>query len=145
MLNPLPDYFHRLRVRYADTDAQGHVYFANYLTFADEALSGFMRHIGWGSDTTERRGVDFVFADAQARYRDRAFFEDLLHVHIGVERLGNTSLTTRFVVHRPADDTVLAEGRLVQVCLEMPAREKTALPADLRDCLKAGTTGRLEG
>ncbi|NCG19805.1 MAG: YbgC/FadM family acyl-CoA thioesterase [Rhodobacterales bacterium] len=137
MASSLPAYFHPLRVRYADTDAQGHVYFANYLTYADEGLSGFMRHIGWGSDTTEQRGVDFVFADAQARYRDRAFFEDVLHVHIGVERIGRTSLVTRFVVHRPADDTVLAEGQLVQVCLAMPAREKTPLPNDLRDSLVA--------
>ena len=27
-----PLFYHPLRVRYADTDAQGHVYFANYLT-----------------------------------------------------------------------------------------------------------------
>lgn len=131
----LPRYFLPLRVRYADTDAQGHVYFANYLTYADEGLSGFMRHLDWGSDTTEARGVDFVFADAQAQYKSRAFFEDLLHIHIGVHRIGHTSLTTRFVVHRPADDMVLVQGQLVQVCLAMPAREKTPLPDDLRQLL----------
>jgi len=132
LADALPDFFHPLRVRYADTDAQGHVYFANYLTFADEGLSAFMRHLDWGSDTTAARGVDFVFADAQVQYRSRAWFEDVLHIHIGVERLGRTSLTTRFVVHRPSDDTVLAEGRLVQVCLDMSVREKTPLPDDLR-------------
>lgn len=131
----LPDFHHPLRVRYADTDAQGHVYFANYLTYADEGLSAWMRHLGWGSDRTAREGVDFVFAEARSQYRARAFFEDLLHVHVGVERLGRTSLVSRFVVHRPSDDTVLAEGHLVQVCLAMPAREKAPLPAALRAAL----------
>jgi len=131
----LPRFHHPLRVRYADTDAQGHVYFANYLTYADEGLSAFMRHIGWGSGRTEVEGVDFVFADAQAQYKSRAFFEDLLHIHVGVARIGRTSLSSRFVVHRPADDTVLCEGRLVQVCLAMPQREKAVLPDVLRDDL----------
>jgi acyl-CoA thioester hydrolase len=131
-MSDLPAFHHTLRVRYADTDAQGHVYFANYLTYADEALSAWMRHIGWSSERTAQEGIDFVFADAQAQYRSRAFFEDLLHIHIGVERIGRTSLVTRFVVHRPKDDTVLAEGRLVQVCLAMPSREKAVLPEALK-------------
>ena len=130
-----PRFAHPLRVRYADTDAQGHVYFANYLTYADEGLSAFMRHIGWGSDQLARAGVDFVFAEAQSQYRSRAFFEDLLHIHIRAERVGNTSLVWRWVVHRPADDLQLASGRLVQVCLAMPSREKTPVPSPLRDAL----------
>ena len=138
MSNPseLPAFFHPLRVRYADTDAQGHVYFANHLTYADEGLSAWMRHIGWSSERTEREGIDFVFADARAQYRARAFFEDLLHIHVGVEHIGRTSLVTRFVIHRPADDTILSMGALVQVCLSMPAREKTPLPDALRTDLQ---------
>ncbi|HCH62546.1 MAG TPA: hypothetical protein DFR83_07080 [Deltaproteobacteria bacterium] len=132
-----PTFYHPLRVRYADTDAQGHVYFANYLTYADEGLSGWMRHIGWSSERTEQVGIDFVFADAQVQFRSRAFFEDLLHVHVGVERIGRTSLVTRFVVHRPKDDTVLATGSLVQVCLAVSSREKMPVPDALRTDLQA--------
>ena len=131
-----PLFYHPLRVRYADTDAQGHVYFANYLTYADEGLSGWMRHIGWSSERTAREGIDFVFADAQVQFRSRAYFEDLLHVHVGLERIGRTSLVTRFEVHRPSDDTVLATGTLVQVCLAMPSREKTRVPDALRTDLQ---------
>lgn len=135
----LPRYHHPLRVRYADTDAQGHVYFANYLTYADEGLSAFMRHIGWSSTRTEAEGIDFVFAEAKSQYKARAFFEDLLHIHVGVERMGRTSLVWQWVVHRPEDDQVLAQGHLVQVCLAMPAREKAVLPAALKDDLAAWT------
>ena len=138
-----PPYFHELRVRYADTDAQGHVFFANYLTYADEALSGWLRHIGYPYDELMKLGVDFVYADSHVRYRDRAFFEELLHVHVGPVKVGNTSLVSRFEVVRPAadpswtTDTVLAEGELVQVCLAMPSREKAPLPQALRDAISA--------
>lgn len=130
-------YHHPLRVRYADTDAQGHVYFANQLTYADEGLSGWMRHLGWGGSRMAEADVDFVFADSQVRYRARAFFEDELRVAIGIENVGTTSLVTVFQVQRPADDTVIAEGRLVQVCLRMSDRAKVPLPDGLRAALLA--------
>ena len=123
-----------LRVRYADTDAQGHVYFANYLTYADEGLAAWLRDLGLGSARLRELGVDFVFAEARARYRQRAFFEDLLEVRLAAEHLGNTSLVSAFEIVRPADDALLAEGELVQVCLKMPEREKTPLPDAVRAC-----------
>lgn len=132
-----PSFFHPLRVRYADTDAQGHVYFANHLTYADEGLSAYFRHIGWGYDVVQASGVDFVFADAHARYRERALFEELLHVHIGAQRIGNTSLVYRFEIVRAADGVLLSEGELVQVCLAMPAREKARVPDALRAAIAA--------
>ncbi len=135
-----PPFFHPLRVRYADTDAQGHVFFANYLTYADEGLSAWMRHLGLPYEEVEKLGVDFVFADAHARYRDRAFFEDLLHVHVGPQRLGNTSMVHRFEVVRASDDRLLCEGELVQVCLAMPARTKTRLPDAVRQIIEASGT-----
>lgn len=127
-----PAFSHPLRVRYADTDAQGHVYFANYLTYADEGLSAWMRHLGLPYEVVVELGVDFVFADAHVRYRERALFEDLLHVHVGLLRLGRTSVVTRFEVVRAADEVLLAEGELVQVCLRMPERVKCPVPADIR-------------
>lgn len=130
-----PSFFTPLRVRYADTDAQGHVFFANYLTYADEGLSAWMRHLGFPHPEVLKLGVDFVFADAHARYRERAVFEDVLHVHVGAQRVGTTSLITRFEVVRSSDDTLLADGELVQVCLKMPEREKAPVPDVIREAI----------
>jgi len=139
-----PSFYHPLRVRYADTDAQGHVFFANHLTFADEGLSAWMRHIGWSYDVVQAAGVDFVFADAHARYRDRALFEQVLHVHVGPQRVGNTSIVHRFEIVRAADGGLLVEGELVQVCLAMPSREKARVPDALRESI-AAHGGLLDG
>ena len=65
--------FHQsIPVRYADTDAQGHVFFANYLTFFDEAVTGYCDTIGFGYDAIRAAGADFVYVDvspAGAVYR----------------------------------------------------------------------------
>ena len=57
-MSPEPPARHRyalpLTVRYADTDAQGHVFFANYLTYADEGLTGYLAEIGNGGSVRLR-------------------------------------------------------------------------------------------
>ena len=35
-----------VKLRYRDLDAQGHLYFANYLVFADEVLGTYMEQLG---------------------------------------------------------------------------------------------------
>ena len=36
-----------MKVRFSDTDAQGHLYFANYLVYADEVLGFYMEELGY--------------------------------------------------------------------------------------------------
>lgn len=144
---PATRHRHRLVVRYADTDAQGHVYFANYLTFLDEALTDYLVAIGAPPRVLlEEEGCDFVYADAQVTYRGSCTFQDLLDVAIRVERVGRTSLTMRGEVRRaPGDEggdgVVLAEGRLVQVCVDGRTHRPIEVPARLR----AAIEGREQG
>ena len=40
-------YREKLKVRFRDTDSQGHMFFANYLVFADEVAGNYMRTLGF--------------------------------------------------------------------------------------------------
>lgn len=131
----MPDFVYELPVRYADTDAQGHVFFANYLTFYDEALTAFFAHLGCPYADLEREaGAMFVYASAQSDYRGRTFFGDRVQIAVSVESVGNSSLVTR---HRAttAPGRLVAEGRLVSVCLDVHSRQKRPLPDRLRAAL----------
>ena len=130
-----PAFRHALAVRYADTDAQGVVFFANYLTYADEGLTYWLEHLGVPHASVTALGLDFVFVDASVQYLDSARFGDTVHVHVGAARVGNSSLTTRFVIVRASDDAVLATGTLVQVCLELSERRPHPLPDTLREAI----------
>ncbi len=138
---PRPAFHHTLNVRYADTDAQGVVFFANYLTYADEGLTYWMQHLGLPHQTFTDQGLDFVFVDAHVSYRDSARFGDVVRVHVGPQRIGNTSLTSRFEIVRASDDATLAVGELVQVCLKLPERTKHPLPPSLREALERDGEG----
>jgi acyl-CoA thioester hydrolase len=127
------DFRHRLRVRYGECDPQGVVYFARYPAFVDIGMTELWRErIGPYNDMVEA-GSDMVVAEMTLRYRGSAVFDDELDVVIGVDRLGETSLTCAFRIER--DGATLVEGSLRQVCIDPETKAKKPLPADVRAAL----------
>jgi acyl-CoA thioester hydrolase len=95
-------------VRWRDTDAQGHVNHAVFLTYLEEARDAFYEQ-AIGADpkyVVVRLEVDLR---AEVRHPDRQ-----VTVRIQAERLGTTSLTTRETILTPSGD-VAAEARVITV------------------------------
>ncbi|MBC7360648.1 MAG: acyl-CoA thioesterase, partial [Desulfacinum sp.] len=63
-----------VRVRYADTDAQGHVFFSNYLVYFDQGLTDYLKAIDYSYDKLLQDGIDFFYVDAQCSYKGSARF-----------------------------------------------------------------------
>ena len=123
---------HRIRVRYGECDPQQIVFNANYFLYFDVAFTELWREaIGPWQDMVER-GIDAVVAEANARFRAPARFDDVLTLRCQVTRIGTTSLITRIDVLRGED--LLVEGRLQHVCVDARTWKKTALP----DWVRAG-------
>ena len=120
-----------MQVRFADTDAQGHMYFANYLTFCDEALAAYMHHIGVPWQSLVEDGVDMFYAGARCDYRGSATFEQVVGIETRVARLGDTSVTTAYVMRGP-DGSVLCEAELTSVCVDVTTKAPTRVPERLR-------------
>lgn len=119
-----------LKVRYADTDAQGHVFFANYLTYADEGLTGYLEAIGCSYRSLGEQGLDLVYAASRCTHRGSARFGDTLQIHTAITKLGNTSVTCSVEVCRA--DELLAEIELVSVMVDRSTLSPRTIPDMLR-------------
>jgi len=126
---------HHLGVRFADTDAQGHVFFANYLTFFDETLTQYMRAIGCPWQRMIEFGVDIVYAESRCTHRGRSFFEDQLRIEGRISRIGTSSVVSRYRVYRE-ETSLVAEGQLVSVCIQRETKLNTPCPAELREAVE---------
>jgi acyl-CoA thioester hydrolase len=125
---------HRLRVRYNECDPQGIVFNANYLLYFDVAFTELWREaIGPWQQMVER-GVDAVVAEANARFKAPARYDDVLQLRARITRLGDTSLTTQIDVVR--DGHLLVEGRLRHVFVDAETWRKTKMPAWIADSLR---------
>ncbi|MDG1483377.1 MAG: thioesterase family protein [Myxococcota bacterium] len=128
-----------LPVRYADTDAQGHVFFANYFTYADEGLTACLAQLGCSYAWLETVGIDLVYVSSSCQHRGSARFGDVLTIYTTITRIGRTSLTTTVEVCRGED--VLAALALVSVCLDATTRRPCPAPEKLRAACLAVESG----
>jgi acyl-CoA thioester hydrolase len=76
----------RIRVRYAETDQMGVVYYANYLVWMEVARMEWCRAAGVNYRDMEREdGIFLAVAEANCRYRSPARFDDEVVVKTWVD------------------------------------------------------------
>ena len=98
-----------VRVRYAETDQMGVVYYANYLVWMEVARVAYCREAGFKYRDMEREsGALLVVAEAHCRYRRSARFDD--EVRLTCRLSESRSRTVRFAYEMHRGDELLATG-----------------------------------
>ncbi|RLA38192.1 MAG: hypothetical protein DRR03_01035 [Gammaproteobacteria bacterium] len=130
-----------VQVRFADTDAQAHVYFSNYLVYCDEALSAYMHAIGYPWARLVEQGIELFFVDTGFQFKGSARFEERLDVHARIARLGRTSLTAEMTVCRADGGDVIGTGFITAVMVNPEDRTPAPIPQPFRDAVAAYEAG----
>lgn len=118
-------FFHPLRVRWADADAQGIVFYPEYFVYFDVAMTEYMRRMGLEGRVMEA----FVTVHAEADYRGSVRWDDQIEVGVRCTRLGRSSMTLAFAVF--LDGEILTEGENTYVHLDTGAHASAPLPDGL--------------
>ncbi|MEM6582171.1 MAG: thioesterase family protein [Pseudomonadota bacterium] len=121
-----------VRVRFSDTDAQGHLYFANYLVYADEVAGSYMEELGFSAMNPQQAPCFIFTVNIQCDYLDECKAHDDVKVRVGYSRLGNSSADLAFELRRGHDNIELAKGQLTQVFVDQGTRKADGIPAEFR-------------
>lgn len=126
------------RVRFEETDLQGIVFYGNYATYQDEAVSEFMRRVGYGYED-DWRGWDIHVAHLELDYRGQAGFGDPVVNGVRVDRFGESSIEWSYAARLAETDELLVDGELVHVAVD-DAGNPTRVPDDFREAVTAFQT-----
>lgn len=118
-------FFHSLRVRWSECDAQGIVFNVNYFTYYDIAVWEWTRALGYASWID---APQFVTAHAEADYKASAIFDDELKIAVRVARIGTKSIEVLTAVFR--GDELLNTGKLNYVYVKQGTTETAPLPRE---------------
>jgi acyl-CoA thioester hydrolase len=119
-----------IRVRYQETDGQGRVHHANYLTWFELGRVEQLRAMGHSYRELETAGIFLVVADLSVQYYLPAFFDDVLLLRTTTVRSKGARIEHRYEVLR--GEQLLAEGATTVACIDKQGRV-TRLPQWLRD------------
>ena len=112
----------RLRVRYADTDQMGVVYYANYLVWFEIGRTDLLRHAGWTYKEMETEGFALPVIEAHCEYRQPARYDDLIDVETRGALLSAVRVRFDYRVLRADVTVLLAEGHTVHASLDARGR-----------------------
>lgn len=115
------------RVEFRDTDAAQIAHFATFFNYMEEVEHEYLRSLGLSVVMRDSAGtLSWPRVSAQCDYEGAVRFEDVLDVELTVERVGEKSVTYRFVFLH--DARPVAAGRLTAVCCRMHDGEPLAVP-----------------
>jgi acyl-CoA thioester hydrolase len=118
----------RLRVRYADTDKMGVVYYANYLVWFEVARTEWLRESGWTYRDMEAEGFALPVIEAHCRYRRPARYDDEIELRTTAAAVTAVRIRFDYHVHHGGDGTALATGHTVHAVLDGMGRPRRLPP-----------------
>ena len=120
-----------VRVRYAETDQMGVVYYANYLAWFEVGRTEWLRSLGWTYREMEAHGSRLPVIEAHCEYRQSARYDDEIEIRTRGELLSPARIRFSYDVVRRADGALVAEGHTVHAATDESGRPKK-LPERVR-------------
>jgi acyl-CoA thioester hydrolase len=125
--------FTRLRVRYAETDRMGVVYYANYLVWFEVARADWLRETGWSYREMEAAGISLPVIEALCQYRQPARYDDEIEIRTGARLI--SPVRVRFDYEVMHDGALLSSGHTVHAAVDGTGRP-CRLPERVRELLQ---------
>ena len=118
----------RQRVRYAETDQMGIVYYANYLVWFEIGRVELLRSLGLAYSQMEKdHKLILPVVEANCRYRAPARYDDEILVKTWVEKAHPRLVTFAYEIRLALDNSMLASGATRHLILDREFR-RTRLP-----------------
>lgn len=126
----------KLRVRYAETDQMGYVYYGNYATFCEVGRVELMRQLGTSYRQIEESGLMLPVRDYSTRYFKPAFYDDLLTIETRIEEIPTARIHFLYDIFNESGELLNnAETTLVFVSKE--TNRPVSAPTSLIDAISA--------
>ena len=123
-----------VRVRFADTDAQGIAHNASYLVWFEVARVEYLREFAGGYQSLRDRGIEALVLESHCRYVVPARFDDVLEVHTRCVDLRGARFRYEYAIVRD-DGALMADGYTSHACVEAETLRPTRVPEWLRDAI----------
>lgn len=123
-----------IRVRYAETDQMGFVYYGNYATYFEIARVEALRSLGLSYKIMEEQGCLLPVVDFHIKYHAPATYDDLIRVETTIDVLPTSKI--HFVYKCYRDEKILTSAETTLVFMNGETKRPMRCPELLLDKLQ---------
>ena len=124
-----------VRVRFADTDAQGVAHNTAYLVWFEVARVEYLRAFAGGYQGLRDRGIEALVLESLCRYRIPAKFDDDLVVHTRCVGLRGSRFRYEYAIVRGKE--LIADGHTEHACVDAQTFRPTRVPDWLAEAIRS--------
>ncbi len=117
----------KVRVRYAETDKMGYVYYGNYATYYEVARGELVRKLGLSYVKLEEDGYFLPIAEMRVKYYKPAHYDELLTVKVILRNFETAKLEFEYEVYNENGE-LINTGYTLQVFINGKTRRPTRPP-----------------
>ena len=117
----------KIRVRYAEADRMGYVYYGNYAMYFESARTEMLRSLGFSYREWEDSGIILPVRELQIRYHAPAYYDDLLTIRTIIKDKPDVRITFHHEVYNEKGEKTCT-GSLVLVFVNSETRKPTRAP-----------------
>ena len=125
----------RVRVRYAETDAMGWVYYATYLCYFEVGRTELIRELWKPYRTVEEEGIRLPVVEAGCRYVSGARYDDELEIVTRMTLPSAFRVRFEYDIRLAADQQAIAQG-FTEHCFLSHEGRILRVPPELRALVK---------
>lgn len=107
-----------LRVRLAETDAVGIVFFGSFAGYMDVGRMDYLENLGLSERYGNASLIPGAVVAAETRFHAPARYNDRLLIDVRMAHVGDTSYTFHFVISQRRSRALLATGAMTLVWLD---------------------------
>jgi acyl-CoA thioester hydrolase len=124
-----------VRVRFADTDAQGIAHNSAYLVWFEVARVEYLRAFAGGYQALRDRGIEAIVLESLCRYRIPVRFDDELVIHTRCTGVRGARVRYEYAIGR--GEEVVADGHTEHACVDAATLRPTRVPGWLAEAIRA--------
>ncbi len=125
-----------VRVRYADTDQMKYVYNGKYFEYFEVGRTEMMRDNGLPYNMIEKSGFQMPVREAFLKFKNPAFYDELLEVETRVETLPELKVHINHTIRSLDRNVIIVEGYIVLVFINMETRKPIRPPEFFMNAIK---------
>ena len=88
----------QVRVRYAETDKMGYVYYGNYATYFEVARVEALRAVGFSYKTLEDQGVMMPVLELKNQFKSPGYYDEILTVRVSIPKMPTLKILFNYEV-----------------------------------------------
>ncbi|MEP0368666.1 MAG: thioesterase family protein [Cyclobacteriaceae bacterium] len=125
----------KIRVRYAETDQMGFVYYGNYPAYYEVARVECLRNLGYSYKEMEASGIGMPVLDLAIKYAAPAKYDDLLTITVSIPEMPRARIKFLYEVTNDAGK-LINTGETTLVFMNMVSGRPVKMPQIMHDLFK---------